>query len=101
MIRKNGTNGTVVAPPPIATKRMTLEAIQEADTSGAEKIVLYAPEGWGKSTWASNFENPVFLSTEEGLKGVYSIEHKPPKSFPEPRTWKEVFEAVETLRVKN
>ena len=30
----------------------------------AQKIVLYGPEGIGKSTLASRFPNPLFIDTE-------------------------------------
>lgn len=75
-------------------RRMALDAIREAESSKSEKIVLYAPEGWGKSTWASKAESPVFLSTEDGLKNVKA------KAFPEPENWTQVFDAVEILRTQ-
>ena len=92
VIRKGETVPTQTA------KRMTLDSIKEVTESGAEKIVLYAPEGWGKSTWAAKAERPVFLSTEDGLKGVFDALGTKPMSFPEPKTWDEVFEVIEVLR---
>lgn len=74
--------------------RMGIGSIAKSTRSGAEKIVLYAPEGWGKTTWASKSESPVFLSTEDGLKSV-TVD-----KFPTPETWKDVFEAVESLRAR-
>lgn len=35
---------------------------------GARKIVIYGPEGIGKSTFASQFPNPLFIDTENGTK---------------------------------
>ena len=32
------------------------------------KVVLYGPEGIGKSTFASKFPAPVFIDTESGTK---------------------------------
>lgn len=34
----------------------------------AQKIVIYGPEGIGKSTMASKFPSPVFCDTEGGTK---------------------------------
>ena len=31
---------------------------------GAQKVILYGPEGIGKSTFASRFPEPVFIDTE-------------------------------------
>ena len=35
---------------------------------GAQKLILYAPEGFGKSTFASKFKNPLFIDTEDSTK---------------------------------
>ena len=35
---------------------------------GAKKIVIYGPEGIGKSTLASQFPDPVFIDTEDSTK---------------------------------
>lgn len=93
-ISANGSAAVVDAPIPTSTtqKRMMLSAIKKTEPSESEKIVLYAPEGWGKSTWASKAERPVFLSTEDGLNRI------PADCFPEPQTWQDIFEAVESLR---
>lgn len=100
-MRRIGGNGTVPAevapttqPEPASkgSKTMVLDAIRDTTSSKGEKIVLYAPEGWGKSTWASKSENPVFLSTEDGLKNIKA------KTFPEPKVWPDIFDAVEVLR---
>ena len=32
--------------------------------SSAQKVVVYGPEGIGKSTFASQFPNPLFIDTE-------------------------------------
>ena len=73
-------------------KRMILSAIKKSEKSDTEKIVLYASEGWGKTTWASCADKPVFISTEDGLKSV-TVD-----AFPEPKTWQDVFDAIDVLR---
>lgn len=42
--------------------------ITRGKTGGALKIVVYGPEGIGKSTFASQFPNPVFIDTEGSTK---------------------------------
>ena len=39
--------------------------ISKGKKRGAQKVILYAPEGWGKSTAASMMPDPVFLDTED------------------------------------
>lgn len=87
-----GPETTATAPAEPTKKRMILSAIRETESVQAEKIVLYAPEGWGKTTWASNAENPVFISTEDGIKNIKV------QAFPEPQTWSDLFDAIEALR---
>lgn len=95
-ISANGTSAVVDAPIQTGTtpKRMVLSAVKKYEASNTEKIVLYAPEGWGKSTWAAKAEKPIFISTEEGLKGVDPV----PDTFPEAQTWQDIFDSIETLR---
>lgn len=38
--------------------------IKKGTIAGAKKVVLYGPEGIGKSTFASHFPDPVFVDTE-------------------------------------
>ena len=38
--------------------------IKKGIIAGAKKVVLYGPEGIGKSTFASHFPDPVFIDTE-------------------------------------
>ena len=38
--------------------------IKKGLIAGAKKVVLYGPEGIGKSTFASHFPDPVFIDTE-------------------------------------
>jgi hypothetical protein len=42
--------------------------ITRGKVNGALKIVVYGPEGIGKSTFASHFPNPVFIDTEGSTK---------------------------------
>jgi hypothetical protein len=55
---------------------------------GAKKIVLYGPEGIGKTTFAAQFPAPVFIDTEGGTKTMDV------QRFDAPKKWEDVLEAV-------
>lgn len=47
----------------------------------AQKVVIYGPEGIGKSTFASKFPNPLFIDTEGSTKNLNV------KRFEKPSSW--------------
>lgn len=49
----------------------------------AYKVVIYGPEGIGKSTFASQFPEPVFIDTEGSTKFMDVRRFKPPQSWTE------------------
>ena len=59
--------------------------------SRPQKIVLFGPEGVGKSTLAAQFPAPVFLDTENGTH------HLDVARLPGPKTWDDVIAAVTAL----
>lgn len=52
------------------------------------KVVLYGPEGIGKSTFASQFPDPVFLDTEGGTKRLNVAR------LPAPTSWQMLMDEV-------
>ena len=50
--------------------------ITKGKLPGAKKVVIYGPEGIGKSTFASKFPNPVFIDTEAVSVGRNRIRQK-------------------------
>lgn len=42
--------------------------ISTGKVKSAQKLVLYAPEGFGKSTFASQFPDPIYIDTEGSTK---------------------------------
>lgn len=55
---------------------------------GAKKVVVYGPEGIGKSTFASKFPDPVFIDTEGSTKDMDVAR------LPAPSSWNMVLEEV-------
>jgi GTPase SAR1 family protein len=55
---------------------------------GAVKVVIYGPEGIGKSTMASEFPDPLFIDTEGSTKTMDV------SRFEAPTKWEDVIEAV-------
>jgi hypothetical protein len=65
-------------------------------TSGVQaapvKVVLYGPEGIGKSTFASHFPSPVFIDTEGGTKRLDVAR------LPQPTSWAMLLDEVQAVR---
>lgn len=55
---------------------------------GAKKVVIYGPEGIGKSTFASRFPDPVFIDTEGSTKDMDVAR------TPAPSSWQMLLEQV-------
>lgn len=59
---------------------------------GAQKIVIYGPEGIGKSTFAAMFPNPLFIDTEGSTK------HMDVARTPRPSSWTMLIEQVKYVK---
>ena len=55
--------------------------ITKGKIPGAKKIVIYGPEGIGKSTAASQFPDPVYIDTEGSTKELDVARFDPPSSW--------------------
>ena len=58
----------------------------------AKKVVIYGPEGIGKSTFASRFPDPVFIDTEGSTKDMDVAR------LPEASSWQMIAEEIEYIR---
>lgn len=58
----------------------------------AQKVVLYGPEGIGKSTFASQFPSPIFIDTEG------STTHLDVQRFDKPRDWNTLLKMVDFIK---
>lgn len=59
---------------------------------GAKKVVVYGPEGIGKSTFAAKFPDPVFIDTEGSTRDMDVAR------TPAPTSWTMLMEQVEYIR---
>ena len=55
----------------------------------AKKVIVYGPEGIGKSTFAAQFPDPLFIDTEDGTKDMDVAR------TPAPSSWEMLLEQVE------
>ncbi len=58
---------------------------------GAQKVVLYGPEGIGKSTFASHFPNPLFIDTEGSTRQMEV------RRLPRPTSWAMLMQMIDEV----
>lgn len=63
--------------------------ITRGKVESAKKVVIYGPEGIGKSTLASRFPDPVFIDTEGSTKELDVAR------YPAPMSWNDIITDVE------
>lgn len=74
-------------------KRSTLSAVTRGKIASPDRILLYGPEGCGKTTFGANAPKAIFLPSEDGTNHVDCAR------FPAPQRWADVLDAIEELRV--
>jgi len=67
------------------------ETLRKGKQDVPARICIYGGHGIGKSTLASKFPNPIFISTEDGLDSLDVV------SFPRANTIEDVVESIKTL----
>jgi len=79
-----------------ATKspRMSLAAVTRGQVSKPHRVLIYGPEGVGKTTFAASAPDPIIIGTEDG-SGALDVPR-----FPRPESWGDVLEAVDALTAK-
>lgn len=88
MVVKSAVPQTSSAP---IQSRMQLGAVTRGRLERPMRVLLYGVEGVGKSTFAGNAPSPIFLAAEDGTAQLDVAR------FPEPQSWREVFEALDEL----
>lgn len=76
---------------------MSLASVVTVATRKPMRLLVYGIDGIGKSTLAAQSESPVFIGIEEGTTTLRTATGDPVPRFPEPHTWSETFEALQTL----
>lgn len=71
--------------------RMTLSAVIKGRLERPMRVLLFGVEGVGKSTFAANAPNPIFIAAEDGTAQLDVAR------FPEPKSWRDTFEAIDDL----
>jgi hypothetical protein len=68
-----------------------LQLVKRGVSTKPVRLVVYGPDGAGKTTLAAQSPRPIFLGTEDGF-GLIDVPR-----FPEPRTWQQVLDSVDEL----
>lgn len=66
--------------------------ITKGKIPGAKKVVVYGPEGIGKSTFAAKFPNAVFIDTEGSTKDMDVAR------LPRPTSWNHLLEEIQYVK---
>jgi hypothetical protein len=85
---------TAAAPKSAPQSRMRLDKLVKGRLTQPKRVVLYGPEGIGKSTFAASAPGPIFLGAEDGTGELDVVR------FPFPETFAEVREAIRTLTLE-
>jgi len=72
-------------------KRMTLDAVTDGVRDVPWTVLVYGPEGVGKSSLAVDMDNHIHLDIEQSGNRLRT------KKFPTPTTLQEVYEAIDVL----
>lgn len=71
---------------------INLQSIAKTGASKPPRVLIYGVHGIGKSTFASQAKNPIFIRTEDGLAGIEA------DAFPVAKSFNDVMEALNVLR---
>lgn len=88
------TTAAATAAPPQPQSRMTLANVTRGRLEKPRRILLHGVEKIGKSTFAAGAPNAIFICPEDGTAELDV------SRFPEPRSWPDVLQAIDTLRTE-
>jgi hypothetical protein len=70
---------------------MNLNSVQRGKIAQPHRVVLYGPDGVGKTTFGASAPSPVFLGAEKGTAQLDVAR------FPQPQEWSDVQDAIKAL----
>ena len=73
------------------SRRMSLSAVQHGVRERPKRVLVYGPEGVGKSSFAAGAPSPIFLGAEDGTASLDV------GRFPQPQSWADILDAVDEL----
>jgi hypothetical protein len=73
---------------------ISLASLERSSVLKPPRILIHGVHGVGKTTFAADAPNPVFIVTEDGL-GTLQVDH-----FPLAKTFDEVMDALDALRIE-
>lgn len=82
---------SIKSPPSAPPKRMTLTKLVKGRLEQPRRVLLYGPEGIGKTTFGAGAPAPIFLGAEDGSGELDVVR------FPKPEGWADIMEAISTL----
>lgn len=85
-------NNPTAVPTPAKPSRMQIASLIKGKQKEPRRLVIYGPEGIGKSSFAADSLKPIFIDTEKGTTELDVVR------FQKPETLVEVYEAIEVLR---
>lgn len=81
-------------PEPVSSGRMVLASIRRGKQYAPDRIYAHGVEGVGKTKFGADSESPIFIAAEDGIR-QFDV-----ASFPEPRTFQEVLDAITVLEIE-
>ena len=78
-----------------SSPRMALASISTGPVRQPARVVLYAPEGVGKTTFGAGCPSPIFICAEAGTAQLDVAR------FPQPQSWGDVLDAITVLGKEN
>jgi len=72
--------------------RMSIANIRTGKRPAPDRVLVIGVEGVGKSSWSAGAPSPIYIAAEDGIRELDVA------SFPEPRSFAEILEAIERLR---
>ena len=71
-----------------------LQKVTKGKVKRPKIVLIFASDGIGKTTWASQAPSPIFLGVEDGSS------HLDVSRFPQPQTWKDVLGSINALKTE-